>query len=242
VNEAALIATRRSAQKVEEQDLTAGIERIVGGLERKSRVLSSEEKRRVAYHEMGHATVSMALGQGELVHKVSIVSRGIGALGYTMRRPTEDRYLMSRSGLESQMAVMLGGRASEFLFFKEVSTGAADDLDHATDISRSMVTRYGMSARLGLLTYDRESSPFLEQRILPRSHDYSEETAKIIDQETMALVDQAFDEALKVVRQYRGFVEAGVGLLLEKETIDEDTLSGLWRKWSAPVYPLQKRA
>jgi cell division protease FtsH len=129
VNEAALIASRRGASRVEEQDFTAAIERIVGGLERKSRILSPAEKKRVAYHEMGHVVVSLALNHDEMVHKVSIIPRGIGALGYTMRRPIEDRYLMDREELERKMATLLGGRASENIFFKEVSTGAADDLD-----------------------------------------------------------------------------------------------------------------
>lgn len=230
VNEAALIATRRGAAKVEETDFTAGIERIVGGLERKSRILTPEEKKRVAYHEMGHAVVALALDRDETVHKVSVIPRGIGALGYTMRRPVEDRYLMDRDELERKLATLLGGRASENLFFKEVSTGAADDLDRATDLSRSMVTRYGMSESLGLLTYDRETAPLLDGRVLGRSHDYSEATAQTIDRETKDIVSQAFYRAAKTVKQYRSFVEEGVRVLLEHETLDEQQLQALWAK------------
>lgn len=230
VNEAALIATRRSASTVEENDFTAAIERIVGGLERKSRLLLPEEKKRVAYHEMGHATVSMVLEPREAVHKVSVIPRGMGALGYTLRRPTEDRYLVNRNELCGKLATLLGGRASEAYFLKEISTGAADDLDKATDLARAMVTRYGMSERLGLLTYDREVAPLLGDRFLPHSHDYSEQTAHLIDEETLALVNQAFTQANEIILRYHRFIEAGVLKLLEKETLDEAELQTLWNE------------
>lgn len=230
VNEATLVATRRGAEKVQEPDFIAGIERLVGGLERRSRVLSAQEKKRVAYHEMGHAAVSLALDHQEAVQKVSIIPRGIGALGYTMKRPLEDRYLTDRDELERKMAALLAGRASEQIFFKEVSTGAADDLDKATDIARAMVTRYGMSDALGLLTYDRESAPLLNGRVLSRSHDYSEDTARAIDHETMDIVDRAFQRALRTIEQHREFVEEGSRILLEQETLDEAALKILWLK------------
>lgn len=230
VNEATLIATRRGAEKVQEQDFTAGIERLVAGLERKSRVLSPEEKTRVAYHEMGHAAVSLALDREETVQKVSIIPRGIGALGYTMKRPIEDRYLTDRDELERKMAALLGGRASETIFFKEVSTGAADDLDKATDIARAMVTQYGMSDALGLLTYDRESAPFLNGGTLTRSHDYSEDTARKIDRETREIVDRAFQRALRTIKQHRGFIEKATQVLIEQESLDEAALKALWEK------------
>lgn len=233
VNEAALIATRRGAEKVEERDFTAGIERIVGGLERKSRILAPNEKKRIAHHEMGHAVVSLAISPDESVHKVSIIPRGFGTLGYTMRRPTEDRYLMDRDELECKMAVILGGRAAEYLFFKEVSTGASDDLDKSTDIARSMVTRYGMSETLGLLTFDRESAPLLDGRSLMRSHDYSEDTARLIDREIKEITERAFRRALSVLRQHRFVIEEGVRLLLEIETIDEQTLKNIWKSQPA---------
>jgi cell division protease FtsH len=229
VNEAALIATRRSAEQVENRDFVEGIERIVGGLERRSRVMSSDEKKRVAFHEMGHAVVSLALEQGAAVHKVSIIPRGVGALGYTMRRPTEDRYLLDRGELESKLAILLGGRASETVFFKEVSTGAADDLDKATEIARAMVTRYGMSSELGLMTYGRVSSPFLSSEIRLRSSEFSDETARLIDQETLRLLEHAFAQALKLLRAHEDFIRREVEVLLEKEVLDEHELKEAWR-------------
>ena len=241
VNEAALVATRRNGEKVESEDFTVAVERIVGGLERKSRILTKDEKRRVAYHEMGHATVSLALDQMETVHKVSIIPRGVGALGYTMRRPTEDRYLMSRSELERKLAVLLGGRAAETVFFKEASTGAADDLDRATEIARSMVTRYGMSESLGLLTYDEEISPLLYPGRVTRSHEFSESTAKLIDSETLTLITHAFQVALKTVRKNFRFIEIAARELLEKETLDEAALKALWETKSAPHLLVETR-
>ncbi len=235
-NEAALIATRRAAESIGASDFTAAIERIVGGLERRSRVLQPEEKRRVAYHEMGHAVLALDLDKGEAVHKVSVIPRGIGALGYTMRRPIEDRYLMNRDELENKMAILLGGRAAESIFFAEVSTGASDDFDRVTEIARSMVTRYGMSDALGLLTYDHESSPFLDARMM-RGHDYSEDTARLIDREIMNLVDRTYHRALRVLRHHRALVEEGVKILLVQETLDEQTLMDLWEKHLHRVPP-----
>ncbi len=228
VNEAAIIATRRNATTVDQPDFTAGIERIVGGLERKSRVLSPDEKRRVAFHEMGHATLSFEFEHGETVHKVSIIPRGIGALGYTMRRPTEDRYLISKTELEHKLSVLLGGRASEEFFLKDISTGAADDLDKATDIARAMITRYGMGTELGLLTYDRESAPLLNAQLMVKSHDYSEHTAQLIDDESKQLIDRAFTLAFDTIRQNRPFIEKCVEQLLVKETLDEGELKMFW--------------
>src|SRR5690606_20195855 len=136
-------------------------ERIVAGLERRSRLIHPDERYRVAFHEMGHATVALALGQGEAVHKISIIPRGMGALGYTFRRPTEERYLMSRQDLDQKLAILLGGRASEAVFCRDISTGAADDLDKATEIARAMITRYGMSEELGTVTFEKEPALFL---------------------------------------------------------------------------------
>src|SRR5690606_9026736 len=153
VNEAALAATRRDGSEVTLADFTTAIERIVAGLEKKNRVLNAHERAVVAHHEMGHALVGLALPGSDVVHKVSIIPRGIGALGYTIQRPTEDRYLMSRAELENKIAVLLGGRAAEQLIFGELSTGAADDLAKATDIAHDMVTRYGMDEELGYVVY-----------------------------------------------------------------------------------------
>jgi cell division protease FtsH len=237
VNESALIATRRGAALVESSDFTAGIERIVGGLERKSRVMRPAEKQRVAFHEMGHATLSLALEEGATVHKVSIIPRGVGALGYTMRRPTEDRYLMDRSELDSKLAILLGGRASETVYFKEISTGAADDLDKATEIAHAMVTRYGMSNELGLMTYEKSASPFLPTGVQIRNYDYSDDTARMIDQETLHLLEHAFSHAVKLVRSHEGFIRRGVSILLEKEVLDEQELKGLWEECKKPESP-----
>ncbi|HAO75283.1 MAG TPA: cell division protein FtsH, partial [Pseudomonas sp.] len=148
------------------QDFTAAIERIIAGLEKRNRLLNPREREIVAYHEMGHALVAMALPGVDPVHKVSIIPRGMGALGYTIQRPTEDRFLMTREELENKMAVLLGGRAAEWLVFAHLSTGAADDLAKVTDIARAMVTRYGMSTRLGHLALEREPNAFLGNEAL----------------------------------------------------------------------------
>ncbi|WP_140321920.1 AAA family ATPase, partial [Escherichia coli] len=162
VNEAALAATRRKASAVELQDFTAAIERIVAGLEKKNRVLNPKERETVAYHEMGHALVALALPGTDPVHKISIIPRGIGALGYTLQRPTEDRFLMTRADLEHKIAVLLGGRAAEKLVFGELSTGAADDLARATDIARDMITRFGMDEGLGYIAFEAQRPRFLD--------------------------------------------------------------------------------
>lgn len=230
VNEAALLATRRNAKEVTENDFVMAIERIVAGLERRKRLMNPEERKRVAYHEMGHATVSLALGDMEQVQKVSIIPRGIGALGYTMRRPTEDRYLMSREELIRKTAVLLGGRASESIFFEEISTGAGDDLVKATNIARAMVTEYGMSKKLGLATFEIPQSPFLKGA-LPgfQRTEVSEETARLIDSEVKVILDEAYDRAAKTVQMHQKFVDAAARRLLEVETLDQNEIQYLWQ-------------
>jgi len=230
-NEAALIATRRKAPAVDPKDFTQSIERIVAGLERKSRLLNPNEKKRVAYHEMGHAIVAFALGHGEVIHKVSIIPRGISALGYTMSRPTEDRYLMEKNELESKIAIALGGRASEMLFFSDISTGAGDDLDRATDIARAMVTQYGMSSNLGLGVFEKEPAPMLGSHAPVRSFEFSQKTAELIDNEVRRFLDQALKTANQVILHYQGLVIEAATLLLEKETLDESALKSLWDKY-----------
>ncbi len=231
INEAALIATRRGAESVELKDFTHSIERIVAGLERKSRLLNAAEKRRVAFHEMGHAVISLAIGEDERVHKVSIVPRGIGALGYTFRRQTEDRYLMSRGDLQKKMAIALGGRAAEALFFSDISTGAADDLDRATEIARAMVTRYGMSQKFGLATFEHEPAPTLGGQLPIKNRDFSEETARMIDREVERLLTSAFEIAMDIISQYRSMIEESVQILLMQETLDEAELQIIWNKY-----------
>lgn len=228
VNEAALVATRRNAPEVEMADFTAAIERLIAGIERKTRVLGFEERKRVAYHEMGHAVVGLALGKSEAVHKISIIPRGIGALGYTFRRPTEDKYLVSRHELENQMAVLLGGRVSETIFFDDISTGAADDLDKATEIARAMVTRYGMSQNLGAVTYERESSPLLGGGAPWKRAEYSEATSLEIDREIRGYLERAAHSAERILHRYSSLVEEGARLLLEKETLGEEEIHSLW--------------
>ncbi len=234
VNEAALIATRRGANQVEPPDFTSAVERMVGGLERKSRVLVPEEKKRVAIHEMGHATVSFALDRGKAVHKVSIIPRGIGALGYTMRRPMEDRTLIAQSELEHQIAVLLGGRAAELLHFKDSSTGAADDLMKATEIARAMVERYGMGSDLGPASWVHDAAPPIPLREWNGPSIHSEEFRKRIDEETLRILEHAYGLAVRTLRHHERFVEVGVIGLLEKESLDESELNALWASHGEP--------
>ena len=221
VNEAALRATRRGGEAVSMDDFTNAIERIVAGLEKRSRLMNPREREVVANHELGHALVAASIPGMDPVHKVSIIPRGIGALGYTMQRPTEDRFLMSRSELCSRMAVLLGGRAAEALVFGEFSTGAADDLDRATDIARHMVTRFGMSEKLGQAVYEPQRTALLGEGIpgISEPRQYSEDTAREIDCEIRQLVDTAFREASAILTRRRADLEAGARLLLDKETL-----------------------
>ena len=222
VNEAALLATRRNGDAVTMADFTNAIERIVAGLEKRNRLLNPMERRVVAYHELGHTLVALALPGTDTVHKVSIIPRGVGSLGYTIQRPTEDRYLMTRAELENKMAVLLGGRAAEQLVFGEISTGAADDLARVTDIARAMVLRYGMSEALGSVAYDRDRSPFLQPNLpMPQERSYSEETAHAVDAAVRTLVDHAFEHAAAILRRNRELLDRTVVALLETETLNE---------------------
>jgi len=229
VNEAALLATRRKAVSVAMADFNEAVERIVAGLEKRSRLLRPEERSIVANHEMGHALVAMALPGMDPVHKISIIPRGIGALGYTMQRPTEDRFLVTKSELEDKIAVLLGGRAAEQLVFGEVSTGATDDLSKATEIARSMVTRFGMSEKLGQATYETPRPTFLDRDSVAalREREFSEETAREIDCAVRDFVNKAFDRATTLLGEYRVQLDAGAALLLEKEVLNRDELSSL---------------
>jgi cell division protease FtsH len=228
INEAALLATRRGGDAVGIADLTAAIERIVAGLEKKNRVLNPRERETVAHHEMGHALVAMALQSAEPVHKISIIPRGVGALGYTIQRPTEDRFLMAQEELENKLAVLLGGRAAEMLVFGSPSTGAADDLAKATDIARAIVMRYGMHDKLGPVAYEEERSVFLPGALTPPSERrYSEETAREIDCAVRDAIRNAFDKATGVLTPARRVLERGAKLLLEKETLTDVELTKL---------------
>jgi cell division protease FtsH len=239
VNEAALLATRRGASAVAMQDFTAGIERIVAGLEKKNRLLNPQERKVVAYHEMGHALVALAISKTEAVHKVSIIPRGVGALGYTIQRPTEDRYLMTRDELENKIAVLLGGRAAEKLVFDQLSTGAADDLAKVTDIARNMVVRYGMDESLGYVVYEPERPTFLGNvpGALPSERQFSEATAEAIDAAVKKIVHSVFDRATAILAANRDVLERCVAALLEKETLNEDELRTLTRDLRLPDAP-----
>ncbi len=229
VNEAALLAARKNKAAVEMSDFEEAIDRVVAGLEKRNRMMNPREKEIVAYHESGHALVAEALQPlVDPVHRVSIIPRGIGALGYTMQLPTEDRYLMTKSELEARMAVMLGGRVAEELKFEEISTGAHNDLYRATDIARSMVREYGMSEKLGPLTFERERRPLFLEGIMPTApRDYSEATAQEIDAEVRALVDRAYQRAREILTEKREVLERVAQHLLEKEVLEGEELRRL---------------
>ncbi|HXZ93807.1 MAG TPA: ATP-dependent zinc metalloprotease FtsH, partial [Burkholderiales bacterium] len=226
VNEAALLATRRGADAVTLDDFTQAIERIIAGLEKKSRVLNEAERRTVAYHEMGHALVAMSVPGADPVHKISIIPRGIGALGYTIQRPTEDRFLMTREELENKMIVLLGGRAAEHVVFGHLSTGAADDLAKVTGIARSMALRYGMVEKLGYVSFDEERPNLLGVPVA-QQREYSEETAREIDIAVRDILKGAFDKAVAIIERRRDVLERGAQLLLAKETLAEPELAEL---------------
>ncbi len=237
VNEAALLATRRNAEEVTFSDFEQAVERIIAGLEKRNRLLNAHERNVVAHHEMGHAMVAMGLPGTDPVQKVSIIPRGMGALGYTIQRPLEDRFLMEQSELLNRMAVLLGGRAAESVIFGEISTGAADDLAKATDIARSMVTRFGMDPRLGQVTYEQQRSRFLQgpegMDFQPRQ--YGEETASAIDDAVRSLVDGAYARARAIlVTNEKGLREAA-RVLLAKETMTAAEIQAIIGPLAAPA-------
>ena len=236
VNEAALLATRRGADAVSGDDFAEAIERMIAGLEKKSRVLNEQERRVVAHHELGHAVVAMALPGTDPVQKISIIPRGVAALGYTLQRPTEDRFLMTREELEDKMAVLLGGRAAEEVVFSHLSTGAANDLSKVTEIARSMVMRYGMVRTLGHVAYENEPAGFLSNNISQKQ--FSETTAREIDVAVREIVDRAYAKALGILKRERAALERWAQKLLDKETLLEADLDELRRA----VGPQQRAA
>jgi cell division protease FtsH len=238
VNEAALLATRRKADDVTLTDFTAAVERIVAGLEKKSRVLNADERRRVAYHEMGHALVASMLPGVDPVLKVSIIPRGVGALGYTIQRPTEDRFVLAESELQNRITVLMGGRAAESMEFSgDVSTGAADDLQRATEIALEMITRYGMDKTLGQRTYAQPRAAFLGQGPAERN-EMGEATAREIDIAVRDLLGDAFAQAIDVLKSRQAELDQGAALLLERETLTVDEFPPL-RSHVAPAAKLQ---
>ncbi len=235
VNEAALFATRRGAEAVAMEDFTAAFERIVAGAEKRSRVLSPEERRVVAYHEIGHALVARALPGADPVHKISIIPRGIGALGYTLQRPSEDRYLVTREDLMRRIMVLLGGRAAEVLVFGHLSSGAADDLARATQIARDMVTRYGMDEDLGFVAYAGQRSRFLEGPLAPDELGaVSEEVRRRIDATVRDIVMEGFACAKRILEDNRSTLEQAATELLTHETLEEADVERLFAQLSTP--------
>ena len=225
VNESALLATRRQASEVTMNDFTQAIERIIAGLEKKNRLLNPREREIVAYHEIGHALAALALPGSDPVYKISIIPRGIGALGYTLQRPTEDRFLMTKEELEHKIAVLLGGRAAEKLIFNHLSTGASDDIARATDIARNMVTRYGMDPTIGFVVYEENPQTFLGQH----GHgvngcQISDSTAQQIDASVRKIIDDTFAVTYRIMEANRPVLERCAKVLLEKETLLEKEL------------------
>jgi cell division protease FtsH len=224
-NEAAVLATRRGGDSIAMDDFTRAVERIIAGLEKRSRILIPRERRIVAYHEMGHALVALAIPGSDPVQKVSIIPRGIGALGYTMQHPTEDRFLMGRHELENKMTVLLGGRAAEMLLGEDVSTGAADDLAKATDIARGMVLRFGMDDALGPVAWDTEQGQFLQQPgVFWQPRRFSDQTAHEVDVAVRARLEAALSRAVGILRLNRAALDEGAAALLAHESLGAEEL------------------
>jgi cell division protease FtsH len=226
VNEAALVATRRGAEEITMEDFNVAVERIVAGLEKKNRLLNPREREIVAHHEMGHAIVAAGIAGCDPVHKISIIPRGIGALGYTIQRPTEDRYLMTREELADKMTVLLAGRAAELVVYGHLSTGAADDLSKVTDIARNMVTRFGMGGALGPVTYESEPAGFLGQ-VAGMQRLYAEDTAREIDVAVREIVQASFDRARALLLRNRALLDDSAKALLAKETLASEELAAV---------------
>jgi cell division protease FtsH len=235
INEAALLAVRRDKKLVEMAEFEEAVERVMAGLEKKNRLINPEERKIVAYHELGHAIVALSLPGTDPVQKISIIPRGIAALGYTMQVPTEDRFLMKRTELLNRIASLLGGRAAEEVIIGDISTGAHNDLARATDIARSMVKEYGMSEKLGQVYIAREQRPqFLN--VMPEGcRDVSEATAELIDVEIREIIGKEYDRALKIIKKNKPVIEKGAALLLEKEKIEGDELKALMEETAKPA-------
>jgi cell division protease FtsH len=230
VNEAALLAVRRKKGGVGMAEIEEAVERIVAGLQKKNRLINPEEKKIVAHHELGHAIVAMALPGADPVQKISIIPRGIAALGYTMQVPTEDRFLMRKTELENRIATLLGGRAAEEIIFNDISTGAHNDLSRATDIARSMIKEYGMSKRLGQVYFaHKDHGRFLQPSREPGG-EYSETTANMIDEEVRCIIDDQYAVALRILKQNHNILEETAETLIEREVIDGDVLKQLRAK------------
>ncbi len=234
INEAALLAVRRGKDTVGLAELQEAVERVIAGLEKKNRVLNPKEKERVAHHEVGHALMAFSIPDADAVQKISIIPRGIAALGYTLQLPTEDRFLMTKSELENKIAVLLGGRVAEEIIYHEVSTGAQDDLMKATDIAKSMVKLYGMSEKLGQLSLERDRQPLFLQTGQPHAPgDYSEETAREIDCEVRRIIDEQHARVSTVLDAQQDVLRDAAAVLLEKEIITGEELKAITAKSGA---------
>jgi cell division protease FtsH len=232
INEATLLAVRRDKEQVGLPELQEAVERVVAGLEKKNRVLNKMEKERVAHHEVGHALVALSFPGADPIQKISIIPRGIAALGYTLQLPTEDRFLMTKTELENKIAVLLGGRNAEELIFGEASTGAQNDLVKATDIAKSMVKSYGMSEKLGTITLDRERQPLMLQIQAPQEKgDYSEETAREIDCEVRRIVDEQYERVKRLLTERKAALLEGAKRLLDQEVISGADLKAIMDKY-----------
>jgi cell division protease FtsH len=235
INEAALLSARRDKDSVGMAELEEAIDRVIGGLEKKNRVISSKEKEIVAYHEAGHAIVAEVLPTGDPVHKVSIIPRGIAALGYTQQLPTDDRYLMTKSELDDKICVLLGGRVAEEILFSDVSTGAQNDLQRATAIAKSMITEYGMSATLGLRTFEKERRPlFMETTAVASPRDYSEDKARQIDEEVEQILERAHQRVHVILKDNRAILEQLYQLLMTAEVVEGAKLREILGKPALP--------
>jgi len=231
INEAALLAVRRNQETVGMAQLQEAVERVIAGLEKKNRVLNKMERERVAYHETGHALIALSLPGSDQVQKISIIPRGIAALGYTLQLPTEDRFLMTKSELENKVAVLLGGRIAEELIFGEASTGAQNDLVKATDIAKSMVKAYGMSEKVGMITLERERQPqFVQIQLSQEKGDYSEATARDIDSEVRRIVDEQYERVKRLLAEKKRALEEVAKMLLEREVISGAELKAIMDK------------
>jgi cell division protease FtsH len=224
VNEAALLAARKNKESVEMDDIEEAIDRVVAGLEKKNRLMSKKEKEIVAFHESGHAIVASLLPNADPVRRISIIPRGISALGYTLQLPTEDRYLMTKTELVDRLTVLLGGRVAEEIIFGEISTGAHNDLQRATDIATSMVKEYGMSEKMGYVTFEKEKKPLFLPSSLISSREYSEDTARQIDEEVKNIVDGSHRRAKEILTAKKNELGVLARLLLEKEVVEEADL------------------
>lgn len=237
INEGALLAARRGAQLVEMRDLEEAIDRVTLGLEKKKRVMTAEEKERVAYHESGHTLVALSVKNADPVYRVSIVSRGLGALGHTLQLPIQEKYLMTKPEIEDRLAVMMGGRAAEAIIYDGVvSTGAASDLERASELAREMVTRFGMSERLGQLTYGKSlNGNYLSSKFETEERNYSERTAQLIDEEVRQIIDRVYQRVADILNRRKEDLEKITSVLIEKETLDKAELDRILSQSPEPL-------